>query len=211
MYGAVAVAAAILIVAVLAVVSYRRRIRRLETELDEVYQAQQILQRARDRKHRSHLHLLVVPPLAWLAGKMASSGARLAAASAVSVGVTGASLLAVDDTHQPILSPPADAETTVPNTDIPDGRHRSDEVSSATSIPPSVSSTVPAAAPQPPASAAGLGSEPLVPPSATAPTSTTTTSPSLASTTTSTVLLPPLEILPCLNPQGVPLPIEACP
>jgi hypothetical protein len=209
MYGAVAVAAAILIVAVLAVVSYRRRIRRLETELDEVYQAQQILQRARDRKHRSHLHLLVVPPLAWLAGKMASSGARLAAASAVSVGVTGASLLAVDDTHQPIRPPPADAETTVPNTDIPDGRHRSDEVSSATSIPPSVSSTVPAAAPQPPASAAAASQGSVSPdaPETSTPDSTTTTI-----TTTTLVELPaPPEIVPCLNPQGIPLPLEACP
>ena len=80
-----------------------------------MYEAEHILQRARDRKDRTHLHLLAVPA-AWLVGRITSSSpARLAAAATVSTLVTGASVISHDGTtHTPGLSPPAGAETTVP-------------------------------------------------------------------------------------------------
>jgi hypothetical protein len=212
MVGAAAIAAVIVILAaatVAVVVVYRRRVGRLQRELDEMYQAQHILERARDRKHRKHLHLLVIAPLAWLAGKVGSSGARLAVAGGVSAGVMSGAML-TGDIHEPtVLPPPADAETSTPI----DGN---DQVSSATSTALASPTDSPAVASSPDPAAATrpgltLPAAPSVEASTPDTTTTTTTSPPDPGTTTTVEIPAPLEVVACLNPQGLPVPVEACP
>jgi hypothetical protein len=151
------VAAILVAVVGLMTVSNRRRIHHLEHELDEVYQAQHILNRARARKARKHLHLLVVAPLAWLAGRVTSGGAKFAAATAVSAGVTSAGLLAVDSPQRRMMAPPAD---------VFDYPYSPD--------PPATTTSVAAVAPPAPAASAE-SAPPDAPVEAPAPTTTTTT------------------------------------
>jgi hypothetical protein len=186
----------------------RRRVRELEAELDDVYEVQHILQRARDRKHGRHLHLLVAVPAAWLVARLGSRGARLAAATAASTMVAGASVMSVDGHHVPKpLAPPAGAEAIEPVSS--DGT----VPSYAYTPPPSTTSTSVSAAVDPPSPAADVEREsaPFHAPTASTPSTTTTSLlPELPTTTTTLELPVELPPLPCLNPQGLPLPPEVC-
>jgi hypothetical protein len=184
-----------------------RRIAALEHELDDVYQAQQILERARVRKDRKHLHLLAIP-LAWLAGKLQGSTVRLAAATAVSALVTTGSFIGVEaPVHPPrSVTPPAGAETTVPTPThgTPPG------LQYPTTTKPSTTTTtslmVAAEASLPPASSAVVGVESASP--AESPPSTMPTPPTSTTSTTSTTVLEVKVPRVCINP--VPADLHLC-
>jgi hypothetical protein len=199
-------AVAILVAGMVLGLAWRNRGRRivaLEHELDDVYQAQQILERARVRKDRKHLHLLAIP-LAWLAGKLQGSTVRLAAATAVSAVVTTGSFIGVEaPVHPPrSVTPPAGAETTVPQPahGTPPGLQYPTTTGSPTTT---TSLTVAAEASLPPASSAVVGVESVSP--AESPPSTMPTPPTSTTTTSTTVLEVQVPRV-CINPVPADLP-----
>jgi hypothetical protein len=201
-------AAAIILAAIVVGLGWRRRGQRiaaLQHELDDVYQAQRILARAQARKDRNHLKLLAIP-LAWLVGRLHAAPARLAAATAVSAMVTGASVVSVDSpVHAPrTVTPPAAAETvSEPVQGAPL------EYPSAVAPPAAAAAMVAAEVSQTPAASAAVEVEtasaqspPMSSPSTTTTTSTTTTS------TTSTTLPEVVVARVCVNP--VPADLHLC-
>jgi hypothetical protein len=202
-------AAAILAIGAVAVVWWVRTIRRvaaLQHELDDVYRAHRILERAQARKDRKHLKLLAIP-LAWLVGRLHAAPARLAAATAVSAMVTGASVVSVDGpVHAPrTVMPPAGAETTVP---VP-AQSAPLEYPSTVAPPAAAVAMVAAEVSQTPAASAVVEVETASakPPPMSSPSTTTTTSTSTTSTTSTTV---PEVVMArvCINP--VPADLHLC-
>jgi hypothetical protein len=198
----VAVVAVVVVGTALGLVrQHRRRIRDLEAELDEVYEVQHLLQEAQARKNRSHLHLLGLVPLAWLARH-----GRMALAAGTSATLVGVGFTAPDGSvESPLQStPPAAVEPVAENLAPVDTPVRARGVPPALQFP-STTTTVAAEVPVPPAASADVEGE------STSPTVPPLTATSTTSTTTTTLPVELAEILPCLNPQGIPLPLEACP
>lgn len=201
-----AVAVAILVVGTVLGLLRRsqHRIRDLEAELGEVYEAQHIIDQARRRKNRTHLHLLATLPLAWVAGRLQSPTARLAAATAASTMVAGASFVATDSRPPKQLTPPAAADT-IPHTApaVSD-----DDYSLSGLVPSTTTSSSSSVVEQPPAPTTDVEVEPAPLNAPTAPAPSTTTSTTSTTTTTVLDLLPDVEA--CVNPQGILLPDEVC-
>jgi hypothetical protein len=184
-----------------------RRIAALQHELDDVYRAHRILERAQARKDRKHLKLLVIP-LAWMVGRLHAAPARLAAATAVSAMVTGASVVSVDGpVHAPrTVTPPAGAETTVP-----EPAHGTPLEYQSTIAPPAaaVAAKVAAEVSQTPAPSAAMEVETASDSPPVSSPSTTTTTTSTTTSTTSTTVLEAVVPRVCVNP--VPADLHLCP
>jgi len=179
----------------------RRRIDELEATLHELGEAERIVARANGRRDRSHLKLLGLVPLAWLAR---SSHVRMAAATAASAVVIGVGFTAPDPPHNPLpkLSqvPPAGAmemEEVPVHPQLP---------ADASASPTTTTSMTVSAAALPPAPAADV--EPSSAPAApsVAPSSSTTTTTTLLPVELPPVTLPPLP-RQCLNPK---VPLDVC-
>jgi hypothetical protein len=173
----------------------RRRIDRLEAQLEALSEAERIIARAHGHRDRNHLKLLGLIPVGWLIGPRA----RLAVASATSAAVLGVGFTASDTPlHQDPATPPAAAESSEDNPAVVDTPVRAHGVFPAPSVPPTSTTTTSAEASPPAPSADQTGPvQPQATPATSVPVPSTTT-------TTTTVLELPR---PCLNhvPAFVPL------